>query len=150
MLPFLDLAAGFGFSQAATRTSLPRAFQISRCCPTEDNRGVALAWGGGWMRWTSPGWRVPVFREPVLLRIILWASWNVLLEMCQLWKVTSVATSCWAGPQQAPRSRGCSALVIGAPGSFLLMRLACMYKTDMETARSSFCSTYIHIKTDTE
>lgn len=70
-------------------------------------------------------------------------SWNVLLEMRHLLKVTSMAASCWAGPQQAPRNRGCSSLVIGAPGSFLPMRFACMYKIDMETAKSSFFSTYI-------
>lgn len=146
MLPCLDLVAGFAFSQAVTRTSLLRAFQMSRRCPMEDNRGIAPAWG--WMRWTSPGWHDPVFT--VLLTDILWASWNMLLERCQLWKVTSMAAFCWAGPQQAPRSRGCSGLVIGSPGSFLLMRFACMYKIDMETAKNSFCSTYIHTKTDTE
>lgn len=161
---FLVELQHIGFPRAAVRTSLLRALQLidtwylsdiyQNIYPCIYQSGIHQKQGrptsclrrGAWIRWTPPALHEPVFKAASTDKKHPLASGRALLETYGLQKVISTAAFCWAGSQQAHKSRGCNALVIGSPGSFLLMDFACMNRTDVKMAKNSLCSTYIRKK----
>lgn len=103
-LLFLVELRHIGFYWAAVRTSLLRALQLIRQVSVRNNTDLPPTLGGDGLDealvWICVQGRQCWWETPSCL-----ASGSMLLEMYGLWKVMSTAALCWAGPQQAPRSR---------------------------------------------